>query len=319
VHLRPLLFYIALALQSSFCLAALNSVEEQKADRFIQSLYSHESNKTSSMQKRLAEMSRLFLNKPYYLGALGEGLSGQYDQYPLYRVDVFDCLTFVETVLALSLADNLDSFKQNMKSIRYQKGRVSFVMRNHFTDLDWNNNNQRQGILKDITMTLHNERQQSIAKATRAEINKPAWYQHFSENKIRLADPSSVEQHKRLSELKKRGQQLSSQTATIHYIPLTALFDHAGKPNHYVFQQIPDGAIVEIIRPNWDLTAVIGTHLNVSHLGFAFWHKKILMFRNASAIQGRVVDQPLIAYLSDARSSPTIKGINIQVVLEKPI
>ena len=105
--------------------------------------------------------------------------------------------------------------------------------------------------------------------------------------------------------------------STIRYVPLTALFDSTGKPNNYVFQQIPDGAIVEIIRPNWDLTAAIGTHLNVSHLGSAFRHEGVLMFRNASTIKGLVVDQPLIEYLHDARQSPTIKGINVQVVIEK--
>lgn len=312
-----LLFYIVLSLPLSPCLAGLHSVEEQNADRFIQSLYSHEKGKTLPMPKRLAEISRLFLNKPYYLGALGEGLSGNYDQYPLYRVDAFDCLTFVETVLALSLADNLSSFKHNMQSIRYAEGRLSFVMRNHFTDLDWNSNSQRQGILNDITTTFHDEHQQPIAKTARAEINKPAWYQHFSESKIRLTVSSPALQRKRLEELKKRGQNLRAQVATIYYIPLTVLFDRKGKPNHYIFQQIPDGAIVEIIRPNWDLTSVIGTHLNVSHLGFAFWHKGVLLFRNASTLKGSVVDQPLIEYLSDALSSPTIKGINIQVVLDK--
>ncbi len=284
MRILAFLFYSVIALQSSSCLAALNSVEEQKADRFIQSLYSHEHNKTLSMPMRLATVSHLFLNKPYYLGPLGEGLSGQYDQYPLYRVDAFDCLTFVETVLALSEADNLNSFKQNMKSIRYQNGRVSFVTRNHFTDLDWNRNNQRQGILKDITMTFHNEHQQPVAKIARTDINKPGWYQHFSDNKIRLVVSSPVEQHKRLHALKNQGQRLLSQLSTIRYVPLTALFDSTGKPSNYLFQQIPDG---------------------------------VLMFRNASTIKGRVVDQPLIDYLRDARQSPTIKGINVQIVLEK--
>ena len=315
MRLRIFLLCIMTTFQLSVCLAAPKSIEEQKADHFIQSLYSQKKNDTLPMPVRLAEMSRIFLKKPYYLGALGEGLSGRYDQYPLYRVDAFDCLTFVETVLALALADNLESFKQNIKSIRYQNGQVSFVSRNHFTDLDWNENNQRQGTLSDITMTFHNEKGQAVSKIANSAINKPAWYQHFSEKRIRIAAASPAEIRRRLTALKKRGQQLSSQMATIFYIPLVVLFDNTGKPNTYLFKQIPDGSLVEIIRPNWDLTAEIGTHLNVSHLGFAFWHNGVLMFRNASTIKSEVVDQPLIEYLREVRQSPTIKGINVQVVL----
>lgn len=92
------------------------------------------------------------------------------------------------------------------------------------------------------------------------------------------------------------------------------MFDKHGDPNHYLFAQIPDGAIIEIIRPNWGLTKEMGTHLNVSHLGFAFWKNDQLIFRHASATDGQVVDVPLISYLKAALNSPTIKGINVQVV-----
>lgn len=308
---------IALLFQLSTSVASLSVVEEQKADQAVQAIYAHDHQKNISMAKRLNEMSQLFLKKPYYLGALGEGFDGQYDQFPLYRVDAFDCLTFVETVLALALANDLASFKNNMNAIRYQNGQVKFIARNHFTDLDWNLNNQRLGILKDITGTFYNEHQQPVAKIAQATINKPAWYQHFTNKRIRLLAPSLIEQQKRLLALKKSGQRLRSQTVRIQYIPLSVLFDRTGKPNQFIFNQIPDGAIIEIVRPNWDLTALIGTHLNVSHLGFGFWHHHVLMFRNASTIKGRVVDEPLVEYLWKSLLSPTIKGINVQIVNEK--
>nr|WP_277619301.1 N-acetylmuramoyl-L-alanine amidase-like domain-containing protein [Legionella norrlandica] len=78
---------------------------------------------------------------------------------------------------------------------------------------------------------------------------------------------------------------------------------------------MPNGAIIEIVRPNWDLRKEIGTALNISHLGFAIWINDKLYFRQASSQYGKVIDVPLIDYLDKARSSPTIKGINIQVVL----
>ena len=314
---RTLCIVLFFSLTSQLKAEPVYQEEQQKATAFVQSIYHNQAdNKALSMPERLEKMSGLFLGKPYLLGALGEGVSGRYDQYPLYRVDAFDCLTFVETVLALSLADNTDSFKQMMNKIRYQDGYVSFLMRNHFTDLDWNKHNQHNGYLKDVTVSIYNQHHhQSIAKIARAVINKPAWYQHFSSSRIRLAKPLSDQQTKRLIELKKRGQSLSIQAASISYIPLTAIFDDSGKVNTALLKQIPNGAIIEIVRPNWDLREAIGTALNVSHLGFAFWRDGILMFRNASSLKGHVVDQPLVDYLRDVLHSPPIKGINIQVVM----
>lgn len=317
--IRALCIVLFISIMSQLKAAPVYQEEQQKATLFVQSIYHNQADmKALSMPMRLEKMSSLFLGKPYLLGALGEGASGRYDQYPLYRVDAFDCLTFVETTLALSQANNLDSFKQMMNKIRYQDGHVSFLMRNHFTDLDWNKHNQHNGLLKDVTMSIHNQHQKTVAKTASAVINKPSWYHHFSSSHIRLAQPFSDEQTKRLNELKKRGQSLSVQKVNISYIPLTAIFDASGKANNAIIQQIPNGAIVEIVRPNWDLREAIGTALNVSHLGFAFWHDDVLMFRNASMLKGQVVDQPLVDYLRDALQSPTIKGINIQVVEHHP-
>ena len=52
----------------------------------------------------------------------------------------------------------------------------------------------------------------------------------------------------------------------------------------------------------------------MSHLGFALWIKGKLYFREASTVHGKVMDVPLIDYLMDALTSPTIKGINVQIV-----
>jgi len=76
-------------------------------------------------------------------------------------------------------------------------------------------------------------------------------------------------------------------------------------------KQIPDGSIIEIVRPNWDLTKEIGTHLHISHLGFAFRTHQGLVFRNASSTLHKVADVPLDQYLQEASKNPTIKGIMV--------
>ena len=271
----------------------------------------------SSVSERIDAFSAQFLGKPYLRGALGEGAQGYYDNTPLYRTDAFDCETYVDTVLALAFAKNTVSFEQYIRQIRYQDSHVSFIHRNHFTCLDWNQNNQKQGLLKDITTTFHDKNGQPIAKVAQALIDKPSWYQHFSSDIIRINNISSTEQAKRLASLKQKGSRLPRMLSLTPYIPLDTLFNQTGQANQDVFNQIPNGSIIEIIRPNWNLKQQIGTHLNVSHLGFAIWKNNVLMFRAATSTNHRIMDVSLIDYLREALKSPTIKGINIQVAVPR--
>lgn len=292
--------------------------DEEQEDRFIQQLYHTLSQKPkASLSQRIQWFSQQFIGKPYLLGALGEGPLGDYDQYPLHRMDAFDCETFVDTVLALSLANHPHQFKQCIRAIRYTKGKVSFITRNHFTDLDWNKNLQSLGILMDITSEIVDNHHQPIAKMAKAVINKPSWYQHLSPNAIRIEGLSPSQKMSALKELQQKASQLPVLESSIPYLPLSRLFDAQGKPVHRLFKQIPQGSIIEIIRPNWDLTNQIGTCLNVSHLGFAIWKNHTLYFREASSIEHQVIDVPLEHYLKEASKSPTIQGINIQKLIPK--
>ncbi|WP_019215081.1 N-acetylmuramoyl-L-alanine amidase-like domain-containing protein [Legionella tunisiensis] len=299
--------------------AAIHPKQQQAIETINQLYHSLNEMQKSDMTSRLDTISAQFLGKPYVLGALGEGSHARFDQEPRYRTDAFDCETYVTTVLALALANDTKGFKQCLSKLRYHNnGQVSYITRNHFTELDWNLNNQRQGFVKDITESFLDKNKVPVAKIAKALIDKPSWYQHFTLATIRLQSQDKEEQTKRLAELKSRGSKLPRTNAELPYIPLTSLFNAKGEPNQYLFAQIPDGAIIEIVRPNWNLREQIGTNLNVSHLGFAFWKKGVLTFRQASSIYNKVVDVSLIDYLKEAHEkSPTIKGINVQIVVPK--
>lgn len=288
---------------------------EKAAEKFISSVYQKlAQNPIPKHSQRIVMFSGLFLGKPYALTALGEGPSGDYDQFPLYRCDAFDCETYVDTVLALALSNHFNQFKRRINEIRYLHAEIGFTQRNHFTDLDWNQNNQQQGFLNDITCSIYDKQHHPICKQSSALIDKPSWYQHMRPSILRLSDVNDVAQAKKLAALKQEGSKLPITLSTLPYLPFTALFNKQGQANNDIFQQIPNAAVIEIVRPNWNLCKEIGTHLNVSHLGFAIWKNKTLFFRQASSTAGAIVDSPLIDYLREARKSPTIKGINVQVV-----
>ncbi|MCH9756996.1 MAG: DUF1460 domain-containing protein [Gammaproteobacteria bacterium] len=300
---------------STFANPSKQTPSYTEANKTIQKLYHTLNTKPTPMSTRLNQVSRYFLNKPYKYNALGEGPNACYDQGPLYRTDIFDCETYIDTVVAIALSSNLDTFTQCIRHIRYQDGHVSFVTRNHFASIDWNFNNQKAGIFKDITPNLVDEDNKPVAKIATTVINKPNWYTKLPRGRIRLPEASAKEQIKKFEALKNEGKALKAETVSTPYIPLTALFDSKGRPNYTLFNQIPNGAIVEIVRPNWNLETQVGSHLNISHMGFVFRKNGELRFRHASLLKKKVSDMSLISYLKKTLSSPTIRGINIQVVV----
>lgn len=317
-HLLFVMYMVTLCLYSISTIATAEPKSAQAIDNTINKLYHSLNNKPNlTLEERLDYFSKYWLNRPYILFSLGEGAPNLYDETPRCRIDGFDCETFVDTVLALTFAKNSTTFRQCMDQIRYKNGRIAFTNRNHFTALDWNTNNQNQGFLKDITRSIVDEKKHSVALESKTIIDKAAWYSKLPITRIHVQNISIEEKNKRLCSLRQFSTQFTKQMSIVPYIPLSILFDQHGKPNKALFSQIPQGAIIEIIRPNWNLTKEIGTQLDVSHLGFAFWHDHILYFRQASIIYQKVVDVPLIEYLFEARKSPTIRGINIQIVTMK--
>nr|WP_277619300.1 N-acetylmuramoyl-L-alanine amidase-like domain-containing protein [Legionella norrlandica] len=189
---------------------ASNSITiEEQADTSIKKLY-HILNTTpnTSMAERINQISAYFKGAKYILGSLGEGPIARYDQFPRYRVDGFDCDTYVNTVLSLALSNSLESFQECLKHTRYKNGKRSYLNRNHFTSVDWNNYNQQRGLLKDITLSIQDERKQSVALLAKALINKPGWYEYKTLDTIRLQQEDKIEQKKRLIELKAKGKKL---------------------------------------------------------------------------------------------------------------
>jgi hypothetical protein len=253
---------------------------------------------------RILALGESLLGVPYVAGPLGEGPHGQYDRNPLYRFDGFDCTTFVETLTALSMSDSWDGFQASLNRIRYENGEVSFTARNHFTDLDWIPNNVRAGIYRDVTESLAPGR----TLVARAVIDKRAWYALLPPSRIQIPGISPDDQQVLLGELRAEGQRFSPEEATVPYIPLTALF---GPDGGEIFDRIPSGSVVNIVRPNWDLVARIGTHLNVSHQGFAVRENGVLYFLEASEVVKKVAMVPMTDYLRPYLESPTIKGIDV--------
>lgn len=97
---------------------------------------------------RLERISAEFLGRPYVINPLGggAGLSEQLN-VNLYG---FDCVTYMESVLALALSRTVEDFANLLRQIRYHNGEVSWASRNHYTS-DWWQQNERAGFIRNLT------------------------------------------------------------------------------------------------------------------------------------------------------------------------
>jgi hypothetical protein len=240
--------------------------------------------KSSVLQgNKIEYYSGQFLGNKYGKSPLGEGtvdrrltkddISANYDRDPLYRFDKFDCMTFVETVLALSVSNDFDSFKRNMNGIRYKSGEVSFLNRNHFMALDWIPNNYN--IVVDITSLISKYNPSELIK----DIDKQKWFKKNHGFDVDYA----------------------LQPARISYIPI----------NKINYKAIPSGSIINIVRPFTNVKKSIGTNLLIFHTGFAIRKNGELYFRHASSRKGEIVDEELKEYLKQYRKIDGVNVLRV--------
>lgn len=292
-------FILILAVTVNFALAS-SKEEAQKI------LKNHE-----TLPEGLAQFeafSKIFLGLPYGNGGpLGEGPQGRYDQDPLYRFDTFDCTTYVETIVSLALAKDVNEFESQMDDIRYEDGMVDYLKRNHFPSLQWIPNNVRNGLLSEINHQILPQEELSVAEAL---INLPGWLQKHKIDAIKVPLASQDERELILQELRAQAQFYSPMAARLTYIPIETLLK---RPE--LIQKIPHGTIVNFVRPNWDLTEASGTHMNVSHQGLLFRKGKVLYQRHASTSDDRIVAElPFLEYIKKFRNHPTLKGVHFMKV-----
>lgn len=284
---KPLLAIVSLVLAS---VAFTGTIALASSEQTLQGLYQIQ----APRGERLEYYARYFLSQksPYLVNPLGEGGSAEFETGPLYRFDGFDCTTFVETVMALALADTPEDFKTTINRIRYKGGLVAYETRNHFPSTDWIPNNTRAGFVKDITAEVGG----ASVKLSQTWIEKDAWFRM-----------KGTEYHKLSKKFRK-------ELGRISYI---AKHDLRAQPA--LMERIPSGAIFHVVRPQWDLRKAIGTQLDVSHQGLLIRENGTLYMvhasngvRDGSDDYKGVKREPLLDYVERVMmKSPSMAGLNI--------
>lgn len=213
------------------------------------------------LNERIRYFSEALKETPYNLGPTGEGFKGKVDSKPIFRLDSVDCVTYMESVLALTFAPHEDSLLSTLKQIRYLNGEVSYLNRKHYFVADWIQKSDFAKVLEDKnTQTM----KRTLPK------------KKFFKNKgIDFSNDEKIE---------------------FAYLPLDKAKDFASKNWNGVSEIRGVGFVFA------------GDVVDVFHVGFLLLNPgEKPIFRHASQISGKVIDQTLESYLE--KSKKKIPGI----------
>jgi Protein of unknown function (DUF1460) len=102
----------------------------------------------NDLQSRIDLISAHFVGRRYIEGSLGGG--PDVPEQLSATLEGFDCVTFIETVLALAISNSADEFADALRNIRYEGGEVDWFRRNHYM-VHWAEINEKQGLISNIT------------------------------------------------------------------------------------------------------------------------------------------------------------------------
>ena len=232
--------------------------------------------------ERVARWSDYLLNSPNlgeYASSLGDAPKNN-DSAPFLNAK-YDCTTFVETVAALARSKTANDFYGNLIAIRYKDGNPTYLSRNHFPEADWIPNNEKAGILKDVTEEVASKSGVDSKTASK-EIHRAEWLaEQVKKQKVSRSIASAAD-----------SSWSGNAQAKVAYIPI----EDVSK----IYGSIPNGAVINFVRsddPHHDVL--------VTHQGFVVKVGNEAYLRHVS-VGGNI----RTVLLKDYISKPTNRGTN---------
>ncbi len=237
--------------------AAFSPPSEEQVARAVVEARGHD------LPTRLRMVTEPFLDAPYRHSPLGEG-SGV-DPDPLLRFDAFDCTTFVETAMALALAEDLAHARRVLDVLRYREGKVDYLARRHFPEAEWIPELVRLGFLEDITRSIGG----TEVRVEEKRLDARVWHRARHPGMPALPDA-----------------RIPSGTFRLDVWPLDQARAGAAR--------IPPGTILHLVRVDYGSVPV-----RVSHQGIVIDKDGQRVLRHAAdRMHHRVVDEPLDRFFS---------------------
>ena len=233
---------------------------------------------------RTLHFAKQMLGVPYVAGTL----DSHDEERLVVHLDKVDCTTFVEVVLALTIADkegkcDYASFKESLRRVRYRNGDLNgYASRLHYFS-DWIQDNERKGFVKECTSDTPCAKIQTL------------WLYFMSihpDSYLPMKKDSSLVREIAFLEREWQGIEVS-------YIPK----ENLNLP--------PD----ELNIKNGDILAITTNikGLDVVHVGFAFWRGEKLHLLHASSVVKKVIEDPqsLYEYAKNKKAHTGLRVIKV--------
>jgi hypothetical protein len=136
------------------------------------------------IEQRFTAATEGFLGTRYVLSPLGEGVGVDAD--PLVRYDAADCVTMVESAIALALSTTDDEVLPTLNRIRYA-GEPSYEGRLHVMEAQWLPVNLERGLIEDVTRRYGGEATRRVTK----RITDQTWKEKSGAS-LKLPDAAQV-------------------------------------------------------------------------------------------------------------------------------
>ncbi len=233
--------------------------------------------KTESIEDVLAQTALYFQGTPYVANTLDLNK----DEGLVVNLREMDCVTFVENVLALSLATYNEKlteryFVGKLTEIRYRNNQIKdYASRLHYTS-DWIFENQKNGLLKNISQQLGGKKE---TKQIKFMSSHQSAYKQLANDEEMLGKIIQSEK-------------IINDRGGFYYLPKELIAEKANN--------IPHMAVIGIV------TSI--DELDTSHVGFAYHENGRLTFIHASSAKQKVVidDKTLTEY---CLSQKNCKGV----------
>jgi hypothetical protein len=219
---------------------------------------------------------------PYLPSALGEGEGPDPD--PRFRLDAFDCMTFVETAVALGSASSIEDAARALDDVRY-RGPPAIANRNHEVMSQWLPANSAKGWVADVTRALAGP----LARTEAKEFTGASWRAVARAGRAIPGVPRAA---------------LPRGRFTIEVVPEAGLLD--------LSDRLPEGALLLVVRADAPDRSTRVTHAGIVFLGpdGARW------VRHATSTAGvaRVIEEPLPRFLARQDKAPAhrpVAGISV--------
>ena len=233
---------------------------------------------------RTLHFAKQMLGVPYVAGTL----DSHDEERLVVHLDKVDCTTFVEVVLALTIADkevkcDYASFKESLRRVRYRNGQLNgYASRLHYFS-DWIRDNERKGFVKEYTSDTPCAKTQTLWLYFMS--THPDSYLPMKKDSSLVGEIASLERE--------------WQGIEVSYIPK----ENLNLP--------PD----ELNIKNGDILAITTNikGLDVVHVGFAFWRGENLHLLHASSVVKKVIEdpQPLYEYTQNKRAHTGVRVIRM--------